>query len=513
MLDAFTPPTAPPTVIEIQHQATAPLVISSHGYVYRVTGNTALSEAVIKAVLLRSTTPKIAIDALETSYRTAGYPLVALRASIDKDHVTITVIEGAFNEISAPARIQPFYTGLLYDPEVRDNDMIRRNILVQSYLARSGEQPLVSIEPGQAPGSSKLRVNTTPLADYKPYRGSLSFGNIGSRYSSRYQWMANASADIGHGAQLFVSGARALPGLTSTTSGSEYKDVTAGGTIVSPWGIYGLTTEYTHYRLGEVAKPLYPVGNIHKTQLSGTQLLYADARSRFGLNETLTQLSNTQSVYGFYTLQDQRYRYLDVNGTYSKNYLVDGIGGGSTTFSFGLTKGVSPHAYTMNSSAAFSPQPRFSLWHWSVNSDQTLPRDWQLQGQLSGQWAADTLPSYNQWVLGGLGNLSAYYPGVLSGDSGYLARVTLTTPAWSWGPLSAKADLSYGWGGVHNFYRPYGTPHWQALGSWALGISASATSGTTLRVELGHAGGSHNVPYSTREQSRNSAFFFLTQSF
>lgn len=513
MLDAFTPPATPYTIIEIRHAASTPITLLSHGFTYHINGNTVLSAEELKAVIMSSTNPPKAISALEKAYRQAGYPLVAVRASVNAKDVTVTVIQGAFNEINAPSAVRPFYSGLLYDQQIRDSDMIRRNILAQTYLSKSGEQPLVSVGPGEAPGSSKLTITTSPIQDYKPYHGSLSFGNIGSRYSSRYQWIAGASADLGHGASIFVNGSRALPGLTASTSGSEYKDISAGASIVSPWGIYGFSNEYTHYRLGEISKPLYPVGNIHKTQVNGTQLLYADGNNRFSLSESFTNIRNTQSVYGFYTLQDQRYRYADVTGSYSRNYFLHGVGSGATALSFGITKGVSPHGYTLNSSAAFAPQPRFSLWHGSFSSTQNLPKNWTLQGQLSGQWAADTLPSYNQWVLGGFGNLSAYFPGVLSGDSGYLARITLSTPAWTLDRFSTKADVSYGWGGVHNFYRTAGAPYWQALGSWAIGLSASTNFGTTLRVEIGRAGGSHNVPYATREQSRNSAFFFLTQAF
>jgi hemolysin activation/secretion protein len=43
--------------------------------------------------------------------------------------------------------------------------------------------------------------------------------------------------------------------------------------------------------------------------------------------------------------------------------------------------------------------------------------------EASGQYSDQTVPEQQQWVLGGLGNLTAYLPGLAVGDKGYLMRL------------------------------------------------------------------------------------------
>ncbi len=56
----------------------------------------------------------------------------------------------------------------------------------------------------------------------------------------------------------------------------------------------------------------------------------------------------------------------------------------------------------------------------SASYQTRLFSDTSLQLNASGQFTNEQLPQQQQFVLGGMGSLSAYLPGVLVGDEGYL---------------------------------------------------------------------------------------------
>ncbi|MDD2746870.1 MAG: ShlB/FhaC/HecB family hemolysin secretion/activation protein [Acidithiobacillus ferrooxidans] len=513
MLDNFSPPPTKPTVIERSAPLSAPLVVQSHGYRYTVDGNTLLPMEALRLRLLTASDPSMAVHALEAAYRQVGYPLVAVRANVSGKTVSVTIIEGVINALKAPSGLRSFYTGLLYQQGLSNAALIRRNILAQSYAARSGEQPQVGIQPGQAVGASVLSVQAEPLPKYQPWQLSYTFGNFGSRYSSRYEGITAASLNMGHGVQLHGSFANGFPGLSRETSGSNYADGIFGASIVTPWGIYGADYEALHYRIGAAAAPLYPTGNIHRLSVTGTQLAFADTDTRFAVAESWNQIINTVTAYnGFYRLTDQRYQYLDLSATLSQSFQAQGMPA-TMSGSFGISKGISPHRGTLSQSAPYLPSPRFLLYHWNLAYQQTLPLGMTVTAGFNGQWAENVLPSYNQWILGGMGNLSAYYPGIISGDSGYLGRFSLNGPAWRWRWFSADLNMAYAWGAAHNSYTPIGQPYWMGLGDLSLGLNLATDFGTSVRLVGAIPAGSVSVSKALRDSYHNDIYFSITQSF
>ena len=69
----------------------------------------------------------------------------------------------------------------------------------------------------------------------------------------------------------------------------------------------------------------------------------------------------------------------------------------------------------------------------------------ELNFNFSAQIADEQLPQQQQWVLGGMSALSAYLPGVLSGDSGYFTAADFTHKFILGGvDLSASVFVEYG---------------------------------------------------------------------
>jgi hemolysin activation/secretion protein len=74
---------------------------------------------------------------------------------------------------------------------------------------------------------------------------------------------------------------------------------------------------------------------------------------------------------------------------------------------------------------------------------------------LAAQITDDTLPEQQQWVMGGVGNVEAYLPGVAAGDSGGLARLFGQTRFEVMGlPVTPRVFAEYGYSKLENPFEP-----------------------------------------------------------
>lgn len=537
---AFTPPPAHVQVIDSAGPAwlrwltgsfhpdeppPPPIKVTSHGWHYTVRWNTLLDASRIRQVLRGASGPKVAVSQLEAAYHQAGYFLVGLRASGRKHAVQIDVIEGAFNELHAADHTGWFYRGLLYDPRVNYDQLLGANLLAQAYAARAGKHVSLQIQPGKVPGSSKLTVGTEPIPHYKWWNVNLIFGNYGNRYSNRYLAQASVSANWGFGLNTYASFAHGLPNLSKTTRGSSYNQWQVGASEITPWGIYGASYTHTLYRIGDVAAPYYPTGKVQSIEATGSQLAFASVASRLSINEGFHHVKDTETVLnGYYTLVKQRYDYLSLGFSASHNLEVANKNA-VLSLTFDVNQGISAPYGTLyaNSAPAGAPKSRFRYYTTDFGWQQSLPLSFSLKLNAQGQWSQNTLPSNQRWLLGGLGNLAAYFPAVASGDSGYLGRLTLSTPKLHFLGLSLAGKATLASGGAFNAYSganpdgapnaPPGAPAWQRLSDVELGVTLSTPWSTQVQLVAGQPLGHSGVSERIRSQDRNDLYFVLSQSF
>ena len=122
----------------------------------------------------------------------------------------------------------------------------------------------------------------------------------------------------------------------------------------------------------------------------------------------------------------------------------------------------------------------------------------------------DTLPSYQQWVLGGVNNLTAYLPGTIVGDRGYLGRLALQGPQWSLGPMKLSANAFTEYGASRYSYIPVAAPMWQALNDVGASLSvALPVAHTSLMLAYAKPVGSRNVSAALRQGQQSHVFFYL----
>ena len=521
-LPPSTPDAAPVAAVTAPAPAAAtPVYVDANGYRYAVNGNTLLSPEAIEAALRNAPGPKEAVDALDQAYRQAGYLLVVVGGQVNNKLVAIQVLQGRISEFEAAPEIAPYVRRLVGRDDLTRNVLLRDTSMMDLYLARDGMRPKASFGKAEQVGGTKLTVTQEPIEGAKPWNASLAFGNLGSRYSSRYTAAGAGSVRPGGGLELSATYMQGLPGLSSDSSGASYRATALGGSLVTPWGLYGANYSYTQYRIGEVQAPLYPAGEIESGGITGTQLVYADESSRLSLNQAVTWYSNTQFVYddpdpshGF-VIVDQNYGAVSLGASYNRSVVVAGQ---NAAVAAGLTamKGFSPRFGSFLPEGPGVPNPKFWLVQANVAMNVALPAGFAAGVTISGQGTDETLPQSQQWVLGGYGNLSAWLPAVLIGDSGALARATVTSRGYAWGEFSFSAG-AFAEGGFARFsQRAVTDPSSRALADAGLSVTGTTTKGTNLTLAYAWPVWYRNVDGVAREavdRSRANLYFTLNQAF
>ena len=518
-MTVFTPPANPPAILETAPPrfGLTPVRVASHKYDYVVTGNTLLPPRLIEATIARASGPHAAIHALLKQYHQHGFMLVAVTAQVKrKKHVEIAVIEGMVTDQKIADPLRPYFPNALNRSDLQQSDLIRDQVMASTFAARSGHHVTINLSPAPNPGGSVLTVNQTKIDGYSPVSALVNFGNYGSRYASGYVAGGQVNANLGHGVAINANFTQGIPGLRRVSLGSNYYTNGVGISVVRPYGIYGFNANWTHFRLGKSTYPLNPDGNIFTYQFTGSQLLYAGKTNRVTLNESFNHVRYTESVFnGFYTLLDQHYNYL--TGGVSASHAMSVLGeSASVQGSFNFNLGISAPYGTLYDNIRGAPTPHFRYSVMSLEYNQSIPHGMSIELSGNAQWSTNTLPSQQQWVLGGFGNLSAWEPGTIVGDSGYIARLQLNSPTFRrWGS-AAKLGAYIETGGAANANPPRGSAPWQTLSDVGVSLTLSLPHKISIKAMAAlpiHTSGFTPAGKNNLKLNRINAFFVIQKGF
>jgi hemolysin activation/secretion protein len=492
--------------------AAPPLEVESHGFRYAVTGNSLLSPTEVATTLQGGATPAAAIGALKQAYARAGYFLVAVVATVQERQVSVRVVQGRLVEVDGPAELAAYFRRLEGQDTLRNSDVVRQGLLAQAYAATNGERPQISFRPAAEAGGSAMRIGTVPLADSHAVGGGLTVGNLGNRYAGHD--LAQVQGQLQHdGVSVQATHSRALTGVDPHSRGAWYAATSATLSVVAPLGWFQLDGGTTRYRLGTAFAPLDPAGTIKVRGGSATQLLYADDARRWTLAEAAHRIDDRETVFdGVYTLRDQRYDVFDVSSQASWHF--DGLA--HRTASASLSGAVKLGGDGSRGFAAGQGMPtaHFRVYTVHVGLNQALARGYGIQFDASAQGSPDTLPPYEQWVLGGLAALAAYLPGTLVGDCGYLGRVTVQAPQWRIGAARLRPGAFAEYGATRYRYVPADSPAWQSLDDVGASLSLDLPAiDAHAMVAYAKPLGARHVPTELRHRQQAHAFVYLQLDF
>ncbi len=509
------------------------------GITIRVLGNQWLSVSQLRDILSNADSPSSAITELTRQYYNAGYLLVGVRYFRVGDTVTVLVTQNTLAGVRGEPAIASHFQGLVGDRDLRLEEFDRARVLADWQSQRAGLDYRVSFEQHHD-DQVIMELNPQAAEGYRQTAFGVGVDNRGSRFLGRYFADGELEQRFADGSELQAEYRTALTDLGEAEQGDDYHQLNLRYQRASRFGLYGISLSHLQYRRElEVSEPAEQTllctllgvncstasaqgveldAEVDRLGVSGEQVWRSNPVRRLSFFQQLEYIeSSIEAEQSAEPLLDERYANVTLGGRYawrgrhlgqSANLRAElgasagfDVGDGSFESDSSTSVGIgrrSANYFTLSPSIAYRLD-------W--------PGQWHSVAAMVAQLSNDTqLPQQHQWVLGGFGGLSAWLPGALLGDSGYLANVGLQREWQRWGINFSGA-----------IFAEYGAAWFEDTTS-ALGDKQSA-SDAGLRLTAAGGGGvssdfiiatplSDSVADTERLDNLRSDFFWrLTLSF
>ncbi|MDQ0464390.1 hemolysin activation/secretion protein [Caulobacter ginsengisoli] len=470
-------------------EATAPglriLVRSLH-----VTGQTQFTEAQLISVARFTPGAEMDLAGLRAMaaritdfYRRQGYFVAQAylpAQDIQDGAVTIAVVEGRYGQVTlnaAPGTPTGAGLGGLTTGDLVASGPLQRRLLLLSDLP--GVQVSATLSPGQAVGTSDLRVDLSPG---RRVTGSLEADNGGDRYTGEYRGggTVNFNEPLGIGDVASLRLLTAGSGLSYARAAYQFRlgDTTLGASYARL--SYHLGREFSALDgrgTADVASLFasYPLVRSRDANLRLIGSLDArDFTDRIGATNSISQ--RRANVFTVGLLADRRDRFW---------------GGGWTTASadlgFGNLNIRTPVVRAIDAVTART-QGRYAKLNFEISRLQSLPGPFSLYGGLRGQLASKNLDSSEKMELGGAYGVRAYPEGEAYGDEGYLAslegRLRLASPPGLGGHTQGFIFVDHGEVTLSKSPWVIG-PNRRSLSAAGVGLGWSDDRGLSVKLSYG----------------------------
>lgn len=376
------------------------------------------------------------IAAQVTNYLREKKGFLLARAYLPKQDITAGIIEIAVMDgridgnvrinLKAPSRIRPKLLQGMADRAVPGDSPVRMEQIERTVLLMNdlpGINAQASLEPGSAPGTTRLAINA---AEGRLFHGILSADDYGDRYTGAWRGMGQVALydPLGLGDQLSAS----VTGAERMLSGRAAYAIPLGSSGLTAGAYYN----YLQYTLGEELKNLNAKGWAHTL---GASLTYPILRTRgasvwAGLGFEYLMLDDEANN------AQTRDRKLPVGNLNLTGSFYDGFGGGGLTnanlaFYGGSVDLSGLQANKIADEAGPQTGGGFSRGAYSLARLQRITRSLSLYGSIRGQLASGNLDSSQKFILGGPTGIRAYPVGEAPGDEGHA------------GTLEARLDIPF----------------------------------------------------------------------
>ena len=417
-----------------QGEVTVPVA----GYTLHVHAPGVLGEEQIRAATEGLDDLSNAVRALAAAAQRAGTIAPKTLYVRSGNEVYVSLYAGTIGTVNAPAQLMPYFEGLGGGKEVELGDFERRRLFASVHASRMGAGYTPIFSEGEGNTYDLTLKPGTDVVDPGSVRVNLS--NAGNRFTGRefLDLDARRGTDSGDEYSVLARTAASVLRLDDDEPGSDYHEYALGWSRVAPWGLVGANLRYLDYRLlsgGTRFNGELLIGDIGYTGVLSSTLV-----SRLTVQGKVDYIQRKleQDADGLLR-QEEPYPSLELGAAYSRTLRVFSQGWLALA-SFSARKGFG------------DGDPRLTLAdldYWLVRPSvslrwQQLP--WSAELQAAGQYSSVTVPEQQQWVLGGIGNLHAYVPGVVVGDRGALVRAVgerglFDTQNWS---LKLRGFVEYG---------------------------------------------------------------------
>lgn len=442
------PPPIPPQqaevgILEARHeQAQAKgnvIVLDSGKYQLLVSGNSYLKKKKIKSVTRKGNNPSAKVLLLNALYLSKGHILVNIQYARDGRIIYVQVNEGVLKRIDGPPVPKAFFAKFKGVQDLTKSQLAPELVLAERRAMRAGYKVSLhySVDPLH-PSSYTLDIDTQPDPSHKSVDSILTFGNPGNRFLGRYFGLAHVNIKSPTGDVYGINYAHGFINLGTPRGGDAYNSVQLSYSRVNPFGMFGVSGSYSHYKFHNQF-PTIPDDHIKATTyegaLTGSQILLTQPGSRLVLQEkagyvdakrTLTKASGLPIGL---RLLDEHFAFAQLGVAGNRAWQFLGRRGNLS----GHVDYVRGFAGSVDNFLAFADRrtAHFNVFQGELKAAYSLPRNLTVNMNLRGQLSpGDRLPLHQQFVLGGPASLRAWLPGILVGDTGAYANLNLELPRW-----------------------------------------------------------------------------------
>ena len=427
-----------------------------------VTGNTLLSPAAIDAVLARYKGDRSiaelmdAASTLQAMYRQAGYGAVVVylpEQALAEGRLTLAVLEGRITRVTVMGH-QRFSANnvrraLPQLQEGRTPQVGKLDAQVQLANENPSRRIALTLEAGDKPGEVDARVSVIEDAIH---RFSVTADNTGNVQTGRVRLgLAYQNANLFDQDQQLALQAQFAPehpGAVRLFSAGYRVPLYGAGLML------GAYASYSNVDAGSTATAAGALQFNGKGRVLGGSVArlferIGEFEQRLTLSLDMREYLNNCAIEGLpigacgiagesvtvhpltleWTTQRSGGRPLAVSLSASHNLALGGNHGNAASF-----EAVRPGA-----------RRGYSLLRGAVFASLALPADWRLGARVSGQVTGDGLVAGEQFGLAGAAAVRGYEEREITGDSGAVANVELSTPDLLGMPLRL---LAFGDGGV-----------------------------------------------------------------
>ncbi|MGQ0698735.1 MAG: ShlB/FhaC/HecB family hemolysin secretion/activation protein [Panacagrimonas sp.] len=492
---------------QIQQQGSAIVTASVQGVQLHVIGPDVMDKALLEAAITSASSMSDAVRLIQGLYYAAGYPAAGVVYALAEPNLYVLVTLGKVTKVEAPEPYDKYFAGVVGADPLTDEALEPRRTLASIYADRAGESVNPTLIPDEA-GGAVLRLEPT---DNGPSRSTVGaeFGNPGNRFVGRYFVDYFARHSFTTGDEIKATGRHALEGISDDNESADgYNEHALGWSKVTTLGLFGLTGRYVAYQQ-DFGTSLD--GEIIQGELGWQYLVAADFSKRWtvGAKADYTR-KDFSTTFEELTIQRQEYGSAELSTDYALALNPTGVRT-DITVSLAVRSGLGDDKTDVAVTAA---DLGYLLFRPTLTARAQLSEYFALGLAATGQYSGDTLPEQQQWVIGGVGNVEAYLPGVAAGDTGGLARaqIELTSIPLGAFTLTPRVFAEYGFATFENDIAGQESDD-QTLAD--AGVSLSFTYGKYLDGSVSYAESfeEDGIPQEVLDQADANVFFRIGAKF
>ena len=424
------PPPATPqqgTVEQLQSQAGSGITVTFQNYQLHVAAGDILDQETVQNAVGLADNLSNAVRNIGAAAYLAGYPASQVTYALSGQDLYVLVIPGKISGIRASEALKPYLEGLETADPLRDSDLEGKRVLASMAADRAGITVFPVFEPDGNGGQVLDFEKNNKASNANTVRAE--FGNPGNRYASRYFGDLEVKTTSIWGDEFRVFAREGFQHLDANQHPGDYHEENAGWNRVTPWGVFGINGRNINYNYNSdgtnAGTPLN--GHIWMGEALWLYPIHSSFNSRWNVQAKVDRTSKAAKLDDTATTlsvvyQRELYTSAELSTTYASNFLFighnwnftggvaarKGFGENDANFDFNSLPVHGDQAYLL-----FRPAATLKFfWNNSIATGI----------EASGQYSKDAVPEQQQLVLGGMGNLTSSLPGVIVGDTGYLAR-------------------------------------------------------------------------------------------